>query len=51
MIEVTEEDESEEDRRAAEAAILAGFDKALAELRHMRQEEGATLGPSAFGAA
>src|SRR6202158_3631126 len=43
MIEVTEEDEREEDRRAAEAAIIAGFDKALAELIAMRHEEGATL--------
>ena len=51
VIEVTEEDEREEDRRAAEAAILAGFDKALADLVAMRREEGATLGPPAVGAA
>ena len=44
VIEVTEEDEREEDRRAAEAAVLAGFDKALADLVAMRREEGATLG-------
>ncbi len=44
VIEVTEEDEREEDRRAAEAAILAGFDQALADLVAMRREEGATLG-------
>src|SRR5471032_2593928 len=44
VIEVTEEDEREEDRRAAEIAILAGFDKALADLVAMRREEGATLG-------
>src|ERR1017187_10931869 len=31
VIEVTEEDEREEDRRAAETAILAGFDQALAD--------------------
>jgi uncharacterized protein (TIGR00255 family) len=43
VIEVTEEDEREEDRRTAEAAILAGFDKALADLVAMRCEEGATL--------
>jgi uncharacterized protein (TIGR00255 family) len=43
VIEVTEEDEREEDRRIAEAAILAGFDKALADLVAMRCEEGATL--------
>ena len=44
VIEVTEEDESEEERRAAEAAILKGFDKTLADLVAMRQHEGATLG-------
>jgi uncharacterized protein (TIGR00255 family) len=44
VIEVTEEDEREEDRRATEAAILIGFDKLLADLVAMRREEGATLG-------
>ena len=44
VIEVTEEDEREEDRRAAEAVIVAGFDKLLADLIAMRREEGATLG-------
>jgi len=44
VIEVTEEDEREEDRRAAEAAIIASFDKLLADLIAMRREEGATLG-------
>jgi uncharacterized protein (TIGR00255 family) len=44
VIEVTEEDEREEDRRAAEVAIIAGFDKLLADLIVMRREEGATLG-------
>ena len=44
VIEISEEDERIEDRRAAEAAILAGFDKALADLVAMRHEEGATLG-------
>jgi len=44
VIEVTEEDEREEDHRAAEAALLAGFDQALASLVVMRQSEGATLG-------
>jgi uncharacterized protein (TIGR00255 family) len=44
VIEVTEEDESEDDRRAAEAVILKGFDQALAELIGMRQAEGVTLG-------
>lgn len=44
VIEVTEEDEREEDRRAAEKAVIAGFEAALAALVSMRQEEGATLG-------
>ncbi|MCK9916336.1 YicC family protein [Microbacteriaceae bacterium K1510] len=44
VIEVTEEDEREEDRRAAEKAVIAGFETALAALTAMRQEEGATLG-------
>ena len=44
VIEVTEADEREEDRRAAEAAIVAGFDRLLADLVAMRREEGATLG-------
>src|SRR5476649_2253228 len=44
VIEVTEEGEREEDRRAAEAAIIAGFEKLLADLFVMRREEGATLG-------
>jgi uncharacterized protein (TIGR00255 family) len=44
VIEVTEEDESEDARRAAEAAVISGFDKALADLAAMRREEGATLG-------
>lgn len=44
VIEVTEEDEREEDRRAAEKAVIAGFEAALAALVSMRQEEGVTLG-------
>ena len=44
VIEVVEEDERAEDRRAAETAIVAGFDKLLADLVTMRREEGATLG-------
>jgi len=44
VIEVAEEDEREDARRAAEAAIAAGFDQALADLTAMRHEEGATLG-------
>jgi uncharacterized protein (TIGR00255 family) len=44
VIEITEDDEREEDRRAAEAAIIAGFDKLLTDLITMRREEGAALG-------
>ncbi len=44
VIEVTEEAEREEDRRAAEDAIIAGFGETLAALVAMRQEEGAALG-------
>lgn len=44
LIEVTEEDESEDERRAAETAIIAGFDKLITDLTGMRREEGATLG-------
>jgi uncharacterized protein (TIGR00255 family) len=44
VMEVAEEDESEETRGAAEAAIAKGFDRALADLIAMRREEGATLG-------
>jgi uncharacterized protein (TIGR00255 family) len=41
---VTEEDEREEDHRAAEAAIIAGFEQAVASLVAMRGAEGTTLG-------
>jgi uncharacterized protein (TIGR00255 family) len=44
VIEVVDEDEKEEDRRAAEAAIVAGFHATLAELVDMRRREGTTLG-------
>ena len=44
VIEVSEDDERPEDRRAAESAIIAGFDKLLADLVIMRRDEGATLG-------
>ncbi len=43
-VEVVDEDEKEEDRRAAEAAVIAGFRATLAELADMRDREGATLG-------
>jgi uncharacterized protein (TIGR00255 family) len=44
VIEVTDEDEREEDRRAAEAAVVAGFRATLAELAAMRRHEGEALG-------
>ena len=44
VMEVTEEDEGEDEHRAAEAAILKGFEQALAGLDSMRKHEGDTLG-------
>ncbi len=44
VIEVSDEDESEAARAAAEAAIIKGFDEALTDLVAMRREEGVTLG-------
>jgi uncharacterized protein (TIGR00255 family) len=44
IIEVSEAGEREEDRRAAEAAVVAGFGDALAGLSEMRRREGETLG-------
>lgn len=44
VIEVVDEDEREEERRAAETAIIDGFDRALAELAAMRRQEGEGLG-------
>jgi uncharacterized protein (TIGR00255 family) len=43
VIEIIDEDESEEDRAAAEAAVIAGFHETLAELTAMRVREGAAL--------
>src|SRR3984893_8672442 len=43
VIEVIDEDEKEEDRRAAEAAVVAGFRETVAELAAMRRHEGAAL--------
>jgi uncharacterized protein (TIGR00255 family) len=43
IIEVIDEDEREEDRRAGEAAVIAGFGKALASLAEMRRREGEAL--------
>jgi uncharacterized protein (TIGR00255 family) len=44
VIEVIDEDEREEDRRAAEAAVIAGFHATVAELAAMRRHEGEALG-------
>jgi uncharacterized protein (TIGR00255 family) len=44
VIEVLDEEESEEDRRAAEAAVIAGFQATVAELAAMRRREGEALG-------
>jgi uncharacterized protein (TIGR00255 family) len=44
IIEVIDEDESEEDRRAAETAVIAGFQETITELAAMRRHEGAALG-------
>ncbi len=44
VIEVTEAEESEDERRAGEAAVVKGFEDALAGLSEMRRHEGAVLG-------
>jgi uncharacterized protein (TIGR00255 family) len=44
VVEVIDEDEREEDRRAAEAAVIAGFQATVAELVAMRAREGEALG-------
>ena len=44
VIEVLEEDEKEQARRAAEQAVTAGFDLAIMELAEMRCREGEALG-------
>ena len=43
VIEVVDEDEREEDRRAAEEAVIAGFRATIAELAAMRRHEGEAL--------
>ena len=43
VIEVIDEDEREADRRAAEAAVIAGFRATVAELATMRRHEGEAL--------
>jgi uncharacterized protein (TIGR00255 family) len=44
VIEVSDADQLDEDRRAAEADVIAGFVEALRQLNEMRKREGATLG-------
>ncbi|MGC1762962.1 MAG: YicC/YloC family endoribonuclease [Pseudolabrys sp.] len=44
VIEIAEEDEREEDHRAAEVAIITGFERALSAMVDMRRAEGSTLG-------
>jgi uncharacterized protein (TIGR00255 family) len=44
VIEVSDADEREEERAAAQAAVMKGFDGALADLANMRRHEGAALG-------
>jgi uncharacterized protein (TIGR00255 family) len=44
VIEIAEEDEREEDHRAAEVAIITGFEQALSAMVDMRRAEGSTLG-------
>jgi uncharacterized protein (TIGR00255 family) len=43
VIEVADREESEEDRRAAELAVIAGFTEALVALAGTRRQEGAVL--------
>ena len=49
VIEVVDEDEREEDRRAGEAAVIGGFTSALASLVEMRRREGQALGTVLHG--
>ena len=44
VIEMMDEDEKEDERRAAEQAVVEGFQEALTELAAMRRREGAALG-------
>jgi uncharacterized protein (TIGR00255 family) len=44
VIEISDTDVGEEDRRAAETDIMGGFIEALRQLNDMRKREGATLG-------
>jgi uncharacterized protein (TIGR00255 family) len=44
VVEVVDQDQQEEDRQAAEAAVIAGFAAVLGWLADMRRQEGDTLG-------
>src|SRR5262249_41022429 len=44
VIEVSDADEREEERAAVQAAVVKGFDGALADLSNMRRHEGEALG-------
>jgi len=44
VIEISDAEESEEERRGAEAAVTAGFAEVIAALAEMRRHEGAALG-------
>jgi uncharacterized protein (TIGR00255 family) len=44
VIEITDAEENEAERRSAEAAVIAGFAAALASLAEMRRGEGSVLG-------
>src|SRR5581483_639270 len=44
VIEVIDDDEREDERRAAEQAVIAGFQQTVAELAAMRRREGQALG-------
>jgi uncharacterized protein (TIGR00255 family) len=44
VIEVQDQDENEDERRAAEAAVVVGFQETVDELGKMRRHEGAALG-------
>jgi uncharacterized protein (TIGR00255 family) len=44
VIEVIDEDENEDERRAAEQAVIQGFQQAVSELGTMRRREGEALG-------
>ena len=44
VMEVSETEESEEERRSAEAAVIKGFGDAVGALGEMRRQEGAVLG-------